>query len=182
MDTRKSGKNFSFVVWQACSFFFFIPSVTRTCHFYQKCKSDNCLDRCTFYTRRSRSIEYTGLRHSVSYGDACVDTKVWKDTVEFAGVPIPHSYFGVANRMNGFDHGFGKRSWKPHLRRKEKVLLILRPCLLKPLLNHPSDKQMGILASALPSNLAMESSIQQPLLVGTISMVYGGCFGRSSWY
>ncbi|KAI9284738.1 aspartic peptidase domain-containing protein [Umbelopsis sp. AD052] len=71
-----------------------------------QCKSENCLDRCTFYTRRSRSIEYTGLRHSVSYGDACVDTKVWKDTVEFAGVEIPHSYFGVANRMNGFDHGF----------------------------------------------------------------------------
>jgi hypothetical protein len=63
---------------------------------------------------------------------------------------------------------------------KEKVLLILRPCLLKPLLNYPSDKQMGILASALLLNLAMESSIQQPLLVGAISMVYGGYFGRSS--
>lgn len=78
-----------------------------------KCRSENCLDRCTFYTRRSKSIRYTGLKHSVSYGDACVDTKVWQDTVNFSNVHIPHSYFGVANRMNGFDHGFGKWcSWQ----------------------------------------------------------------------
>ncbi|GAB5591799.1 hypothetical protein Unana1_06699 [Umbelopsis nana] len=72
-----------------------------------KCKSENCLDRCTFYPTRSKSIRYTGLKHDVSYGDACVDTKVWQDTISFANVTVPHSYFGVANRMNGFDHGFG---------------------------------------------------------------------------
>jgi Eukaryotic aspartyl protease len=134
MGTRKSGMNSPLLFDR----FYFIVS-NKNILFLQKCKSENCLDRCTFYTRRSRSIEYTGLRHSVSYGDACVDTKVWKDTVEFAGVQIPHSYFGVANRMNGFDHGFGKRSWKTALV-KEKMLLILRPCLLKPLLNLTSDK------------------------------------------
>lgn len=108
--TRGSQVKFLLCCLTGLPFFIIISSVTRTCYFNKKCKFDNCLDRCTFYTRRSRSIEYTGLRHSVSYGDACVDTKVWKDTVEFAGVQIPHSYFGVANRMNGFDHGFGKRS------------------------------------------------------------------------
>lgn len=71
-----------------------------------RCKSENCLDRCTYYARRSDSVVSTGEKFSVEYGDACVDTHVYLDTVEFNGIKVENMPFGGAYRMSGFDDGF----------------------------------------------------------------------------
>ncbi|KAI7885227.1 acid protease [Lichtheimia hyalospora FSU 10163] len=71
-----------------------------------RCKSENCLDRCTYYARRSESAVSTGEKYKVKYGDACVETTVYVDTVEFGGMKIESMPFGGAYRMTGFDHGF----------------------------------------------------------------------------
>lgn len=71
-----------------------------------RCKSENCLDRCTYYARRSDSAVSTGKKFSVDYGDACVDTHVYTDTFRFAGLTVDNMPFGGAYRMSGFDTGF----------------------------------------------------------------------------
>ncbi|CDH60703.1 hypothetical protein RO3G_03088 [Lichtheimia corymbifera JMRC:FSU:9682] len=71
-----------------------------------RCKSENCLDRCTYYARRSDSVVSTGEKFSVEYGDACVDTHVYLDTIEFNGIKVENMPFGGAYRMSGFDDGF----------------------------------------------------------------------------
>ncbi|ORY96753.1 aspartic peptidase domain-containing protein [Syncephalastrum racemosum] len=71
-----------------------------------RCKSENCLDRCTYYARRSDSAVSTGKKFSVDYGDACVDTHVYTDTFRFAGLTVDDMPFGGAYRMSGFDTGF----------------------------------------------------------------------------
>ncbi|KAI7880344.1 acid protease [Lichtheimia hyalospora FSU 10163] len=71
-----------------------------------RCKSENCLDRCTYYARRSDSVVSTGEKFSVEYGDACVDTHVYLDTLEFNGIKVENMPFGGAYRMSGFDDGF----------------------------------------------------------------------------
>ncbi|KAI9250210.1 aspartic peptidase domain-containing protein [Phascolomyces articulosus] len=70
-----------------------------------RCKSENCLDRCTYYARRSESAVSTGQKFKVDYGDACVDTSLYIDTVEFHGLSVEMP-FGGAYRMSGFDDGF----------------------------------------------------------------------------
>ncbi|KAI7857418.1 aspartic peptidase domain-containing protein [Circinella umbellata] len=70
-----------------------------------RCKSENCLDRCTYYARRSESAVSTGQKFKVDYGDACVDTSLYVDTVEFNGLSVEMP-FGGAYRMSGFDDGF----------------------------------------------------------------------------
>ncbi|KAI8146220.1 aspartic peptidase domain-containing protein [Fennellomyces sp. T-0311] len=70
-----------------------------------RCKSENCLDRCTYYSRRSETAVSTGKKFSVDYGDACVDTRVYLDDVEFAGNSVS-MLFGGAERMSGFATGF----------------------------------------------------------------------------
>ncbi|KAF7722056.1 1,3-beta-glucanosyltransferase [Apophysomyces ossiformis] len=71
-----------------------------------QCKSENCLDRCTYYSRRSSTSKPTGRKFSVEYGDACVDTKVYLDTFRFANLTVRDMPFGGASRMSGFGHGF----------------------------------------------------------------------------
>ncbi|KAL0075503.1 secreted aspartyl protease [Phycomyces blakesleeanus] len=71
-----------------------------------RCKSENCLDRCTYYARRSSTVTSTGEKFSVEYGDSCVDTHVYLDTFEFAGLTVHDMPFGGAYRMSGFDDGF----------------------------------------------------------------------------
>ncbi|KAF7728357.1 hypothetical protein EC973_006298 [Apophysomyces ossiformis] len=72
-----------------------------------KCKTENCLDRCTYYARRSDGPAHpTAKKFSVEYGNACVDTHVVLDTFEFAGLKVKNMPFGSAYRMSGFDHGF----------------------------------------------------------------------------
>ncbi|CAO3588459.1 unnamed protein product [Absidia cylindrospora] len=71
-----------------------------------RCKSENCLDRCTYYARRSNTSQPTGKKFSVQYGDdACVDTHVYLDTVEFSGIQVQDMPFGGAYRMSGFADG-----------------------------------------------------------------------------
>ncbi|SAL97107.1 hypothetical protein [Absidia glauca] len=71
-----------------------------------RCKSENCLDRCTYYARRSSTSQPTGQKFSVKYGDECVDTHIYLDTVEFAGIKVHDMPFGGAYRMSGFADGF----------------------------------------------------------------------------
>ncbi|ORX56873.1 acid protease [Hesseltinella vesiculosa] len=71
-----------------------------------RCKSTNCLDRCTYYARNSNSSVPTGKKFSVKYGDNCVDTHIYYDTWEFAGITVHNQPFGGAYRMSGFSHGF----------------------------------------------------------------------------
>jgi len=71
-----------------------------------KCKSENCLDRCTYYSSRSKTAVSTGHKYSINYGDSCVDTRIYMDTVEFAGIKVPNMPVGGAERMSGFDAGF----------------------------------------------------------------------------
>lgn len=71
-----------------------------------RCKSENCLDRCTYYARRSKTSVPTGEKFSVDYGDECVDTHVYIDTVSFNGLTVHDMPFGGAYRMSGFDKGF----------------------------------------------------------------------------
>ncbi|KAI9029992.1 aspartic peptidase domain-containing protein [Phycomyces nitens] len=71
-----------------------------------RCKSENCLDRCTYYARRSSTVTSTGEKFSVEYGDSCVDTHVYLDTFEFSGLTVHDMPFGGAYRMSGFSDGF----------------------------------------------------------------------------
>ncbi|KAI9310466.1 aspartic peptidase domain-containing protein [Dichotomocladium elegans] len=71
-----------------------------------RCKTENCLDRCTYYARRSESAVSTGVKFNIDYGDACVDTYVYLDNVTWNGVTTTNMPFGGAYRMSGFDHGF----------------------------------------------------------------------------
>lgn len=71
-----------------------------------RCKTENCLDRCTYYARRSETAVSTGKKFSVEYGDACVDTYIYYDDIEFAGLKVHNMPFGSAYRMSGFDSGF----------------------------------------------------------------------------
>ncbi|KAI8060994.1 aspartic peptidase domain-containing protein [Gongronella butleri] len=70
------------------------------------CKSTNCLDRCTYYARNSKTAVSTGEKFSVKYGSSCVDTYIYRDTVEFAGLTVKDMPFGGAYRMSGFGAGF----------------------------------------------------------------------------
>ncbi|KAG0172261.1 1,3-beta-glucanosyltransferase [Apophysomyces sp. BC1034] len=71
-----------------------------------RCKSENCLDRCTYYARHSSTVKSTKHKFSVEYGDACVDTRVYLDTFRFANITVHDMPFGGAYRMSGFGHGF----------------------------------------------------------------------------
>ncbi|KAI8146487.1 aspartic peptidase domain-containing protein [Fennellomyces sp. T-0311] len=71
-----------------------------------RCKSENCLDRCTYYARRSETAVSTGQKLKVKYGDACVETTIYQDVVEFGGIQVYDMPFGGAYRMTGFDQGF----------------------------------------------------------------------------
>ncbi|KAL0084864.1 aspartic peptidase domain-containing protein [Phycomyces blakesleeanus] len=71
-----------------------------------RCKTENCLDRCTYYSRRSDTVTSLGKKFSVEYGDACVDTHVYLDTFNFAGLTVENMPFGGAYRMSGFVDGF----------------------------------------------------------------------------
>ncbi|KAI7866458.1 aspartic peptidase domain-containing protein [Spinellus fusiger] len=71
-----------------------------------RCTSDNCLNRCTYYARRSSTVVPTGQKFSVDYGSSCVDTHVYLDTFQFANLTVPSMPFGGAYRMHGFDPGF----------------------------------------------------------------------------
>lgn len=71
-----------------------------------KCRTENCLDRCTYYSTRSTSAVSTGHKYSVNYGDSCVDTRIYQDKVEFSGITVPNMPIGGADRMSGFDAGF----------------------------------------------------------------------------
>ncbi|CAO3663976.1 unnamed protein product [Umbelopsis ramanniana] len=71
-----------------------------------KCRSENCLDRCTYYATRSKTAVSTGHKYSVNYGDACVDTRVYLDTVTFSDRTVPNMPIGGAERMSGFGAGF----------------------------------------------------------------------------
>ncbi|KAI9495736.1 aspartic peptidase domain-containing protein [Zychaea mexicana] len=71
-----------------------------------RCKSENCLDRCTYYARRSETVTSTGQKLKVKYGEACVETTIYLDTVEFGGLSVENMPFGGAYRMTGFDAGF----------------------------------------------------------------------------
>ncbi|KAI7854906.1 aspartic peptidase domain-containing protein [Circinella umbellata] len=71
-----------------------------------RCKSENCLDRCTYYSRRSETSVSTGQKLKVQYGEACVETSIYMDTVEFGGVSVENMPFGGAYRMTAFDEGF----------------------------------------------------------------------------
>lgn len=77
-------------------------------NFFQ-CKTDNCRGRCTYYARKSSDAVSYGKKFSVEYGDSCVDTHVYKDTFEFAGLTVKDMPFGGAYRMSGFGEGFGKK-------------------------------------------------------------------------
>jgi hypothetical protein len=71
-----------------------------------QCKSENCLDRCTYYAGRSKTAVSTGHKYSINYGDSCVDARIYLDDVEFAGIKVPNMPIGGAERMSGFDAGF----------------------------------------------------------------------------
>ncbi|KAI9008748.1 aspartic peptidase domain-containing protein [Phycomyces nitens] len=71
-----------------------------------RCKTENCLDRCTYYSRRSETVTSIGKKFSVEYGDACVDTHIYLDTFNFAGLKVDDMPFGGAYRMSGFVDGF----------------------------------------------------------------------------
>jgi len=71
-----------------------------------QCRSENCLDRCTYYASRSKTAVSTGHKYSVNYGDACVDTRVFLDTVTFSDRTVPNLPIGGAERMSGFGAGF----------------------------------------------------------------------------
>lgn len=71
-----------------------------------RCKTDNCRGRCTYYARKSSDAVSTGKKFSVEYGDSCVDTHVYTDTFEFAGLKVKDMPFGGAYRMSGFGTGF----------------------------------------------------------------------------
>lgn len=43
----------------------------------------------------------------MKYGEACVETTIYLDNVEFGGVSVENMPFGGAYRMTGFDQGFG---------------------------------------------------------------------------
>ncbi|KAI9314197.1 aspartic peptidase domain-containing protein [Dichotomocladium elegans] len=70
-----------------------------------RCKTENCLGRCTFYSTRSKTAESTGQKFKVKYDNACVETTIYLDDVEFGGQKVKMP-FGGAYRMTGFDHGF----------------------------------------------------------------------------
>lgn len=73
-----------------------------------QCKTENCLDRCTYYARRSSTAVSTGQKVKVKYDHGvCVDTTVYLDTVRFNGLEVANQPFGGAYRMTGFEHGFG---------------------------------------------------------------------------
>jgi len=74
--------------------------------FSLQCRSENCLDRCTYYASRSKTAVSTGHKYSVNYGDACVDTRVFLDTVTFSDRTFPNLPIGGAERMSGFGAGF----------------------------------------------------------------------------
>lgn len=69
------------------------------------------MDRCTYYSRRSETAVSTGEKFKVKYGESCVETTIYLDTVEFAGMKIESMPFGGAYRMTGFDHGFGMHAF-----------------------------------------------------------------------
>ncbi|KAL9557804.1 hypothetical protein MBANPS3_001195 [Mucor bainieri] len=71
-----------------------------------RCKTDNCRGRCTYYARKSSDAVSVGRKFSVEYGDSCVDTHVYMDTFEFAGLKVKDMPFGGAYRMSGFGEGF----------------------------------------------------------------------------
>ncbi|ORZ00988.1 aspartic peptidase domain-containing protein [Syncephalastrum racemosum] len=72
-----------------------------------RCKTENCLDRCTYYARRSSTAVSTGQKVKVKYDHGvCVDTTVYLDTVRFSGIEVANQPFGGAYRMTGFEHGF----------------------------------------------------------------------------
>ncbi|KAG2205569.1 hypothetical protein INT47_005944 [Mucor saturninus] len=71
-----------------------------------RCKTDNCRGRCTYYARKSEDAVSYGKKFSVEYGDSCVDTHVYTDTFEFAGLTVKDMPFGGAYRMSGFGEGF----------------------------------------------------------------------------
>ncbi|CAO3686436.1 hypothetical protein G6F70_005277 [Rhizopus microsporus] len=70
------------------------------------CKTKNCRGRCTYYSTKSEDAVSTGKKFSVNYGDSCVDTHIYQDTFEFAGLKVKDFPFGGAYRMNGFASGF----------------------------------------------------------------------------
>lgn len=71
-----------------------------------RCKTENCRGRCTYYARKSSDAVSVGKKFSVEYGDSCVDTHVYTDTFEFAGLKVKDMPFGGAYRMSGFGTGF----------------------------------------------------------------------------
>lgn len=71
-----------------------------------RCKTENCRGRCSYYARKSSDAVSTGKKFSVEYGDSCVDTHVYTDTFEFAGLKVKDMPFGGAYRMSGFGNGF----------------------------------------------------------------------------
>lgn len=73
-----------------------------------QCKTENCRGRCTYYARKSSDAVSVGKKFSVEYGDSCVDTHVYTDTFEFAGLKVKDMPFGGAYRMSGFGTGFGE--------------------------------------------------------------------------
>ncbi|EIE78384.1 hypothetical protein G6F55_007552 [Rhizopus delemar] len=70
------------------------------------CKTKNCRGRCTYYSTKSKDASSTGKKFSVNYGDSCVDTHIYTDTFEFAGLKVTDFPFGGAYRMSGFGTGF----------------------------------------------------------------------------
>ncbi|KAI8090103.1 aspartic peptidase domain-containing protein [Gilbertella persicaria] len=71
-----------------------------------RCKTENCRGRCTYYARKSSTAVSVGKKFSVEYGDSCVDTHVYTDKFEFAGLTVEDMPFGGAYRMSGFGTGF----------------------------------------------------------------------------
>ncbi|KAI8331446.1 aspartic peptidase domain-containing protein [Choanephora cucurbitarum] len=71
-----------------------------------RCKTENCRGRCTYYARKSSTAVSTGKKFSVEYGDSCVDTHIYTDKIEFAGLTVENMPFGGAYRMSGFATGF----------------------------------------------------------------------------
>ncbi|KAG1468972.1 hypothetical protein G6F56_003532 [Rhizopus delemar] len=71
-----------------------------------ECKTKNCRGRCTYYSTKSDNASSTGKKFSVNYGNACVDTHVYTDSFEFAGLKVTDFPIGGAYRMTGFGTGF----------------------------------------------------------------------------
>ncbi|GAA5801813.1 hypothetical protein HPULCUR_007267 [Helicostylum pulchrum] len=71
-----------------------------------RCKTANCRGRCSYYSRKSSDAVSVGKKFSIEYGDSCVDTHVYMDTFEFAGLTVKDMPFGGAYRMSGFGQGF----------------------------------------------------------------------------